>query len=482
MSHISHDRLRERCAVVGVSVANYGDEAAKIAYQALFALQHRGVEASGIATNASTGGVHAVRRLGMVRDVFRKDDLLGLTGSVATGHNRYSTNGDKNDHPSPIVNSDTGDAQSHNGNLPDTSYLDDMLRRRGYRVNQYNDSGKLGKATFLGIADSGGNIEESVRDIISHVDGAYACTGIHDDMMYTFRDAHGVRPLELGTFDGGVVAASETCALDTIGAEHLRSVQPGELVVARNGLIIFSAQLREPTPHFDMFELVYFARPDSVMLGERVSEVRRRFGHQLATLHGDHLSTLSHPLIVPVPDTSVFAAEGLSEQTHITHEMAIIKNRYVGRTFMQPSQESRRSSLQIKHTMNGERISGRDIVLVDDSIVRGNTLPRLVQLARSLGARSVTILIASPPIRYPDFYGTDTPDQRELMAANLTVEQMRLAFGADYLGFLSVSTMVSATGQNAEAFNLSPFLGDYPIPIGDLAKNIRTPISLEYTD
>lgn len=458
------DRLHEKCAVVGVSVTGHeGNEAAHIAYQSLFALQHRGVEASGIATNAKNGGVNAVRRLGMVRDVFRRENLLTLEGSVATGHNRYSTNGDKNDHPSPIVNSDTGDAQSHNGNVPVLGYLNDRLRSRGYRVDQYNDSGRLGKATFLGIADSGGSIEDSVRHIIENVEGAYACTGIHDDMMYAFRDAHGVRPLELGVFDGGIVAASETCALDTIGADHLRSVMPGELVIARNGLIVLSAQLREPAPHFDMFELVYFARPDSVMLGERVSEVRRRFGHELATLHGEQLSALGNAVIVPIPDTSVFAAEGLSEVTGITHEMAIIKNRYVGRTFMQPSQESRRNSLQLKHTMNGERIKGKDVVLVDDSIVRGNTLPRLVQ-----------------PIQFPDFYGIDTPDQRELMAAQLTVEQMRRAFGADYLGFLSVSAMVSATHHKQEVFNLSPFTGEYPIPIGSLGDDIQTPACTEY--
>jgi amidophosphoribosyltransferase len=228
-----------------------------------------------------------------------------------------------------------------------------------------------------------------------------------------------------------------------------------------------------------MFELVYFARHDSHMAGQRVNEIRRRFGYALAELHPPHHADTSRAVVVAVPDTSVPAAEGYAEKTGLPNETLIIKNRYVGRTFMQPSQASRKSDLSRKHTMIAERIKGRDIYLIDDSIVRGNTIPRLIALAREQGARSVSVLIASPPVRFPDFYGIDTPSQDELMAANMTIEQMRLAFGADYLGFLSVDAMVAATDRPAEEFNLAAFTGVYPVSIGARAKEIRKPVSME---
>src|SRR5690606_3567838 len=231
----------------------------------------------------------------------------------------------------------------------------------------------------------------------------------------------------------------------------------------------------------DSFELVYFARHDSVLLGQRVDIVRRRFGEELAKLH-QSTAKKENIVVTAVPDTSVPAAESYAAELGLAYKTAIIKNRYIGRTFMQPTQSSRQDSLRLKHTMIPELIAGKDLVMIDDSIVRGNTLPRLIALARKLGAKSVTVLIASPPIRFPDFYGVDTPSQDELMAANMSIEDMRRAVGADYLGFLTVSGLVKAIGVPREKLNLAAFTGEYPVSIGLKQATIREPVSTEYND
>src|SRR5690606_37701231 len=240
-------------------------------------------------------------------------------------------------------------------------------------------------------------------------------------------------------------------------------------------------QFAEGEEQLDAFELVYFARHDSVLLGKRVDAVRRRFGAELAKMHQPSADK-ANIVVTAVPDTSVPAAESYAVELGLAYRTAIIKNRYIGRTFMQPTQASRQDNLRLKHTMIPELIAGKDIVMIDDSIVRGNTLPRLVALARELGAKSVTILIASPPIRYPDFYGVDTPTQDELLAANMSVEEMRKSIGADYLGFLSVSALVEAIGVPKGQLNLAAFTGEYPVSIGKQQKTIRTPVSGEYLD
>lgn len=474
-----YKKLNEKCAVVGVSTSQPGTEAAQITYQALFALQHRGVEGSGIATFDST--LHQVRRPGMVRDVYQEADIASLCGKIAVGHNRYSTNGDKLAHQQPVLSPDIGFALAHNGNLPDTRALEGYLTKRRYLASDFNDSEMLGK-TISSKLHSGRSIELAVRDIMKMTKGAYACTGLYKDTLFAFRDPYGVRPLEIGEFPDGIVVASETCALDTVGAKHLRAVNPGELVIIQNGTIVESIQIAKARPKLDIFEFVYFARHDSYMYGRCVDQVRRDFGAQLARLHPPIQSDTTDVVVVPVPDTSVPASEGYADALGLRHETAIIKNRYVGRTFMQPSQNARRSNLRLKHTMIAERIKGRDVYLIDDSIVRGNTLPRLVELARHLQAKSVSVLIASPPVRYPDYYGIDTPEQSELMAAQLTVEQMRKSVKADYLGFLSISAMVEATGVDMNQFCLAAFNGEYPVPITGHESEIAEPVSREFMD
>jgi len=474
------DKLHEKCAVVGVSVKTSDTSAAQIACQALFALQHRGVEGSGIVT--TDGGVlNVVRKPGMVRDVFHDEDIEKLQGTIAIGHNRYSTNGNRHAHLQPVVSNKIGFAFAHNGNIPDTEQLEQYLRTRRYITEQYNDSELFGN-TLASKLHGGREFLGALTETADLAVGAYACVATHDGILAGFRDPHGIRPLEIGQFNGGMMLASETCALDTVGAEHVRSVQPGELVLIREGKLISSTQFATPNLHLDVFELVYFARHDSVMNGQSVAMVRRNFGEELARLHASKLPSAETTLVTAVPDTSVLAAEAYAEAVGASYRSAIIKNRYIGRTFMQPTQAARQGSLRLKHTMIPALIEGKDVCMIDDSIVRGNTMPRLVSLARELKAKSVSVLIASPPIRFPDFYGVDTPSQDELMAANMTVEEMRQAIGADYLGFLPISSLVRATGIKREDLNLAAFNGEYPVDIGRQAANIRKPVSSEYVD
>lgn len=474
------DRPHEKCAVVGISLKESDASASRIAALALFALQHRGVEGSGIVTSTDSV-LSSVRRPGMVRDVFGDSELDGLHGMTAIGHNRYSTNGDKFKHLQPVVSKQIGFALAHNGNFPDTGELEEYLSKRRYIASQYNDSELFGNALASKL-HGGRSFEESLREVSDIATGAYACTAIYEDTLYGFRDPHGIRPLELGQLEGGFVIASETCALDTIGATHIRSIAPGELIAIKDGMIVDSIQFAEPNEHTDVFELVYFARHDSVIRGRRVDTVRRRFGENLASLHPPISSDPANILVTAVPDTSIPAAEAYASKLGLHYQSAIIKNRYIGRTFMQPSQQSRKDNLRLKHSIISELIDGKDLIMIDDSIVRGNTLPRLVELARQLGAASVTVLIASPPIRFPDFYGVDTPDQNELMAAKLTPEEIRNSIGADYLGFLTVSSLVEATGLPRETLNLASFTGEYPIGIGKNASDIGEPVSRQYME
>ena len=474
------DRLREKCAVVGVSVDGEGNDAARMGYLGLFALQHRGVDASGLV--ATDGGpLNVVRHPGVVRDVFTTANLDGLEGSLAVGHNRYSTSGNREKHLQPVVSDAIGFAMAHNGNLPDLTLLQEYLEKRRYVTRQYNDSEHFANALASKL-HGGRSFEAAMREVSELAIGAYACTATYDGLLAGFRDPHGIRPLELGEFDGGMMLASETCALDIVGAKHVRSVDPGELVLIHDGQLISSTQFAEPDLHSDVFELVYFARRDSMMRGQGVDGIRRRFGEELAKLHTPYNYSPGNTVVTAVPATSVPAAEAYAAALGARYQSVIVKNDYINRTFIQATQKSRIEELRLKHTIIPELVAGKDLVMIDDSIVRGNTLPKLVEQAYDDGARSVTVLIGSPPIRFPDFYGIDTPSQSELMAANMTVEEMRAALGADYLGFLSVSALVRATRLPRDTLNLAAFTGEYPASIGRRASTIKPPVSVEYMD
>lgn len=283
------------------------------------------------------------------------------------------------------------------------------------------------------------------------------------------------------TAEGGTVFSSETCGLDIIGADYEREVQPGELVIASSDGIE-TYQLAEGTNKLDMFEMVYFARHDSQLYGQSVNEVRRAFGRQLAREHGPLRDNTDNTVVVPVPDTSIPAAEGYGAELGLPVEQLIIKNRYIGRAFMSVEDGERQDHPRLKHNLVRSAIKGKDLVVIDDSIVRLNTIPVITQLAKAAGARSVSVLISSPPIRFPDFYGIDTPSQDELAAANLTVEEIKNEIECDYLGFLSLRGMVEATGVPDDNFNLSCFTGEYPINIGRRKREIVEPVSMQYAD
>jgi len=470
---------KEFCAVTAELKVGSGEPAAVDTYKILNILQHRGEEATGIATLEEDGVLHSRSDQGFVKDVFKQKHINKLVGNMAVGGNRYSTSGSKDGQSQLYTDRAIGFAFAENGNIPDTTQIEGHLDRHHIKTKGRNDAEMVGLTLAQEIREKS-DLPSAVSQSYELFTGAFSCVAMHDETVVGFRDPMGLRPLELGILeDGGYVLASETCGLDIINAKHERSVEPGEMVVlTKDGVI--SEQLAEPDPKLDIFEFVYFSRPDSVLYGLRVNEVRRAFGRTLALEHPG-LAENKNALVVPVPDTSIPTAEGFAEALGLTHRQAIVKNRYIGRTFIQPNQKERKQQVRFKHTVIPEAVEGRDLYIIDDSIVRLNTLPRLIKLAKSAGAKSVSVLIGSPPVRFPDFYGIDTPSQTELAAANMTVEQMRRKMKAKYLGFLSLEGMVAATGLDQSLFNLSPFNGVYPIDIGKRKKEIKTPISMEYS-
>lgn len=470
--------VKEKCAVAAIVSDNQDLQASALGHEILFALQHRGTEASGMVSMTSDNFMHAHRENGMVPDVYDASAIAKLAGSVIIGHNRYSTNGSKKDHPQPFIDPAIGFAFAHNGNLPITDRLEDHLQADSIKTSQVNDSEMMGLAIAQNIR-RGDELPDAIRRAYPLFRGAFSCVAMHDGMVVAFRDRMGIRPLAIGSIDGGYAVSSETCGLDIINADYEREVLPGEMaVITPKG--IESEQITEGQSKLDIFEYVYFARHDSMLYGKRVNEVRRKFGEHLAIQHPPITDKLDNIVVLPVPDTSVPAAEGYSEHLGLRMRTGIIKNRYIGRTFMQPTHERRDTQLKRKHNIIPEVVTGKDVVIIDDSIVRLNTMPRLVRQAYILGAKSVSVLIASPPVRFPDYYGIDTPKQSELAAANMTIEQIRQQIGSDYLGYLSLSHMLKATGLTENDFNLSCFTGEYPIGIGRRKEEISKPISMEY--
>jgi amidophosphoribosyltransferase len=476
--------LHEKCAVVGAADAS-GDlnRAAILTHMGLFALQHRGTESSGIVSSTNGDNLIKHRGAGLVKDVFSIEDIKGLEGDISIGHNRYATNGDKYDPNSmqPFWYLSMGLAFAHNGNLPDTSDLESHLRTRYVRTGAMNDSRMMGSLICENLRKSG-DIIDATQKSTEHFVGAYSCVTSFDGTLVGFRDPYGIRPLSIGTLDDAYVIASESCALDTMGAEFLRDIEPGE-IVATDGKELISHRFAEANLKLDMFEPVYFARPDSIINGMSVDQVRRNFGSLLADEFPPNADLQEDVLVVPVPSTSIPAAEAYAEKLGLNLRHAIVKSSYVGRTFIEGEQEQRVAQLRLKHNMMPHLVRGKDVILIDDSIVRLNTIPALVARARELGARSVSVLIASPPVRFPDFYGIDTPMQDQLAAAVMTCNEMEKEIECNRLGFLTVSQTVQATGIPAGNFNLSSFTGEYPIDIGDENRaKIKKPKSLEYAD
>ena len=466
----------EACGVFGVYAP--GEDVARLTYFGLHALQHRGQESAGIAVGDNET-VTVIKNLGLVSRVFKESDLDSLTGNVAIGHTRYSTTGSstswENAQPHLSTIGRQVIALAHNGNLVNTSELRDRLKGRGIRFRSTTDSEVI--ATLIGaFTQEHHHIRGGIRETMKLISGAYAVVLVTEEALYAFRDPHGIRPLVIGRLpqsaeplpgidqDGsrGWVVASETCALDIVGAEFVREIAPGESVKASADGLEFQQAVPAQKSSLCMFEFVYFARPDSEMLGCSLYEARRRMGEALA-----HEAPADADFVIGVPDSGIPAATGFAHESGLPYGEGLAKNRYVGRTFISPSQTLRKQGIRLKLNPLKHAIAGKRLVVVDDSIVRGNTTRKLVAMLKEAGATEVHMRITSPPVVWPCFYGIDTDTQEQLIAAQHNVDAIRDHIGADSLAYLSLDGMVSATGAPKEDFCLACFDGAYPIEIPD---------------
>jgi amidophosphoribosyltransferase len=458
------DSLHEKCAVFGTF--GIGDEAARTTFYGLWALQHRGQESSGI---VSSDGTHFHRHTsaGLVASVYREEDLQQLAGHITIGHNRYSTSGAAdNAHSQPVLQRSSPVAFAHNGNLPTTKKLETFLGERNIEYAMLNDSEMMAEAIACSMERDELSLEEAVSRTYPLFEGAFSSVAMTKDTLVAFRDACGIRPLSIGRLGDGYVVSSETCAFDTVGATFLRDIRPGELVIIdKDGLR--TRQVMPGTVKLDIFEFVYFARPDSVIEGCNVNQVRENMGKELAREW-----QIDADIIVPVPDSAIPAALGYSQVSGIPFEMALIKNRYIHRTFIRPTAELREQDLKMKLNPLPHILQGKRVVLIDDSIVRGTTTQKIAHMLYEAGAKEVHVLISSPPVRYPDFYGINLPLQEELIAHHMSPEEIGKRLGVDSLHYLSYDGMIQATGKPAEFFSTACFNGVYPISIGGRAAAI----------
>ncbi len=464
LSRMGDDQLREECGVFGI----FGHpDAAAITTLGLHALQHRGQEAAGIvACDGST--FHSERRMGLVGDNFNKQKVIDrLQGDMAIGHNRYSTTGDtvlRNVQPL-FADLDTGGfAIAHNGNITNALTLREELISSGAICQSTSDTEVI---LHLLSRSRKRRIVERFIDSIRQIEGAYALVSLSNDIMIGARDPVGIRPLVIGKLGDSYVLASETCALDIVGAKFLREVENGEVIsITRDGLESHRPFPKRPAQPC-IFEYIYFARPDSIIDGRSVYDVRKQMGLQLA-----REAPADAEVIVPIPDSGIPAAIGYSQESGIPFELGIIRNHYVGRTFIEPEQRIRALGVKLKHSANARVIRGKRIVLIDDSVVRGTTSQKIVTLMYEAGAKEVHMRIASPPITHSDFYGIDTPTPKELLAANNNLEEMRGIMGATSLAFLSIDGIYRAVGYDkrdplAPQFTDHCFTGDYPTTLTD---------------
>ncbi|NUL83560.1 MAG: amidophosphoribosyltransferase [Armatimonadetes bacterium] len=459
------DRPREECGIFAACAP--GRDAARLTYFGLFALQHRGQESAGIAvSDGQTVQMH--KDMGLVARVFDEATLSSLKGGLAVGHTRYSTTGSsalRNAQPIACT-TQTGDtAVAHNGNLVNAAQLRRELESQGATFESTNDSEVIAR---LIASEDGEDIVESVARAMSRMSGAYSLAILTPTQIIGARDAFGVRPLSIGKIGDHYVLASETCAFPPVGARYVRDVLPGEIVVIDEGGLRSFTGVPAAREALCMFELIYFARPDSHLYSGLLYETRRRMGKQLAIEHPAEAD-----LVIPVPDSGVPAAIGFAEASGIPFGEGLIKNRYVQRTFIQPDQSLRELSVRLKLVPLTDAIRGKRIVMVDDSIVRGTTIKQIVHLLFDAGAKEVHCRITAPPIRHACYYGIDMANERELVAANQTVEDIRQQIGADSLGYLSIGGLVKAVGQPRGRFCLACFDGEYPIEIPDGARPER---------
>lgn len=456
------DRPNEECGVLGISTP-HGDGVAQMAFFGLFALQHRGQEAAGIAvSDGRRARVH--KDEGLVANVFTGDALAPLTGYHAIGHTRYSTTGSnavRNIQPFLVETMHGPLAVAHNGNLVNASTLRDELLARGFGLTATSDT----EVFTLMLAASGGRTwEERLERTAPAWKGAFSLVLLTADQVIAVRDPWGFRPLSVGRLpQGGHAIASETCALVTLGCTEISEVAPGEIVSLRGAEIERHQALAPARPARCTFEFVYFSRPDSVWDGHNVHHVRQRLGEELATESG-----VDADVVVPVPDSSIPAAVGFSRASGIPFNDGLIKNRYIGRTFIEPTQDLRERGVALKFNALAENLQGRRVVMIDDSLVRGTTAGPLVRLLREAGATEVHLRITCPPITHACHFGVDMGHDGDLMASRKTIEEMREFIGADSLAFLSLDGMMRAVGSaDGAGYCNACFTGEYPIPVGD---------------
>ncbi len=453
------DHPNEECGVIGVFTSE--GEASRLAFFGLFALQHRGQESAGIAAaNGENVVVHA--DMGLVTQIFREPDFYPLVGDMAIGHTRYSTSGSSelcNAQPLLVDGKHGQLAVANNGNIINALQLRDQLQ------DEWN-------CTFASTTDTeviaqllahatGANWEDRVFQCMRQLEGAYSIVVQTKDTMIAARDPLGIRPLCLGKLNGGWVVASESCALDHIGAEYIRELDAGEVIIVDgNGLHTATWSGGTGRQALCVFELIYFARPDSLMAGQLVHSVRQELGAQLAREH-----PVDADLVIGIPDSSTAAAVGYAQESGIPFSEGLVKNRYVGRTFIEPEQRLRDLGVRQKFNTLVDVIQGKRLVVVDDSIVRGTTTPHVVNLLRKGGAKEVHMRVCAPPIKHPCFMGVDMASREELLAANNTLEDIRTFIGADTLGYLSVEGLLEVVGGTKGGFCDACFTGNYPVPV-----------------
>ena len=446
------------CGVIGVSAV---PDAARVAYLGLYALQHRGQESAGIVAVDAAGRARIHRAMGLVSDAFDESSFAGLPGDIAVGHTRYSTAGStilENAQPY-LVNYHAGPLSvAHNGNLVNAVELREQLVRQGAIFSSNSDTEVL---IHLIARSAAATVEGQIRDALEQADGAYSVVIGVGRVIYAAVDSRGFRPLFIGRLEGGAIAASETCALDLVGATDVRELQPGDFVRLHDGVLSDLPRLAPRRVSRCIFELVYFSRPDSTIFGASVDRVRRELGRQLARFH----PAPGADVVFSVPDSSNVMALGYSEVSGVALEHGLIRNHYVGRTFINPTQALRVEKVKIKFNPVREVIAGKSVVVIDDSLVRGTTSKGLVRMIRAAGAREVHLRLGSPPITGPCHYGIDTPTTNELIAATHSHAEIQQYLGVDSLAYLTLDEMVTAAGERT-AWCHACFSGDYPtVPV-----------------
>jgi amidophosphoribosyltransferase len=445
--------VNEKCAVVGI----FGhEEASKLAYFSLHALQHRGQEAAGISSSDGKK-LHTIKKRGLVMRVFDEAKLKTLSGSSAIGHTRYSTAGDDSilDAQAVFARYDLGEmAIVHNGNLTNAEEVRSGLIQRGAIFQTFMDTENL---IHLIAKSEERQLTPRILDAVKKIEGAFSLVFLSRTKMFAMRDRFGFRPLSLGRLpNGGYIVASETCAFDLVGAKFIRDVEPGELLIFKEGREPKSIKVFEATPKHCIFEYVYFARPDSMVFGQSVYQTRKNMGMELA-----RINPVEADLVVPVPDGGVPSAIGYSQESGIPYEMGIMRNHYIGRTFIEPTQEMRDLKVKMKLSPMIDIIKGKRVVVVDDSIVRGTTSRRIIRMLKEAGASEVHMRVSSPPTTDPCYYGVDTPDKDKLIAANMTTEQICEYIEADSLAYLDEASLLRSVNTQEDNYCTACFTGKY---------------------